>query len=244
MKSLRESILADMNDVLKAGDKTIKNNIKQWLKENLAKGISKCKISRTPNKDGKYEVSSKDNVVFNKKVISLTNGMFIWTEVDGSFNCSNCPNLTSLKGAPEIVNGSFLCSKCKSLKTLEGVSKEVGKKFDCTYCYDLTSLALPGTFEKVGDFVCNNCYNLKSLKGAPEKVDGHFLCNSCSNLTSLEGCPKIVGGVFDCSCCSNLTSLKGAPKEVDGNFGCYNCGKPFIKDEVKSLCDVKGEIYT
>ena len=81
MKSLKESILADMNDVLKAGDKTIKDSIKLWLKENLAKGISKCKISKTPNEDGKYEVSSKDNVVFDKKATSLTNDNFIWTEI-------------------------------------------------------------------------------------------------------------------------------------------------------------------
>lgn len=65
MKTLQESLLDD--DLVEKTDNMIKDQIKAFLKENF-KGASSCKISRTPNKDGKYEVSStKDIEVRNKK---------------------------------------------------------------------------------------------------------------------------------------------------------------------------------
>ena len=198
MKTLKESLLADVDDVLKSGDKIIKDSIKQWLKENLSKGISGCKISKKPNDKGLYEVSAKNNVIFKNKITSLTNDSFIWTEVGGNFNCSYLTSLKSLEGAPKIVAGDFSCYYCESLKTLEG---------------------------------------------APEKVGGRFSCVGCKSLKTLEGAPEKVGGGFYCYNCTSLKTLKGAPKTVGGDFYCSNCGKQFTKDEVKSLCDVKVEIY-
>ena len=68
MKPLRESILDD--DLVAKTDEMIKNEIKAFLKENY-KGANLCKISRNPNSDGKYEVSStKDIEVKNYNITS------------------------------------------------------------------------------------------------------------------------------------------------------------------------------
>ena len=136
-------------------DKSIKDQIKQFLKDNFD-GASLCKISDKPNNNGKYEVSSKGDVlvVKNKSITSLTNGLFIWDTVDKDFRCAFCDLLTSLEGSP----------------------KNVGGTFDCIYCNSLTSLK--GSPEKVGGhFYCYNCKSLKSLEGAPKEVGGDFNCN-------------------------------------------------------------------
>ena len=157
-------------------DKNIKDQIKQFLKENF-KGASSCKRSRKPNTDGKYEVSSTENIlVVNKKITSLTNGTFIWTNVSREFNCWGCKSLTSLEGAPKEVGGDFICWGCKSLTSLEGAPEKVG-----------------------GNFSCNNCASLTSLKGAPKNVGGDFNCYCCDSLTSLKGAPEKIGGDFNCS---------------------------------------------
>ena len=151
MKTLRESILDD--DLVTKTDEMIKDEIKVFLKENF-KGASLCKISRTPNSDGKYEVSStKDIEVKNYNITSLTNGMFIWTTVGGYFSCPMCKSLKSLEGAPEKVGGDFNCFGCPGLTSLKGAPKEV-----------------------VWDFNCSMCESLKSLKGAPKEIGGDFIC--------------------------------------------------------------------
>ena len=74
------------------------------------------------------------------------------------------------------------------------------------------------------------------------KVKGFFTLQNCKNLTSLKNCPDIVTGNFRCSGCSQLDSLEGCPKEVWGDFWCNDCKRKFTKEEVLSLCKVKGEI--
>jgi len=112
-------------------------------------------------------------------------------------------NLTSLEGAPKIVNGYFDCSDNK-----------------------LTSLKFAP--EKVGSFRCTD-NELTTLEGAPQSVDGDFKCVN-NNLQSLKGAPKIVNGWFDCSI-NELTTLEGAPKEVNGVFYCsLNSGKHLDKE--------------
>ena len=149
MKTLRESLLDD--DLVEKTDKMIKDEIKSFLKENYT-GVSLCKISRKPNSDGKYEVSSPKHIeVKNNNITSLTNGMFIWTTVDGHFNCSYCNSLTSLEGAPKEVVMGFYCDH-NEIISLTGSPKKVG-----------------------GHFYCN--YNrLTSLEGAPKEVGGNFDC--------------------------------------------------------------------
>jgi hypothetical protein len=72
-------------------------------------------------------------------------------------------------------------------------------------------------------------------------VGGSFYC-SFNYLTSLENCPKTVGGNFFCSR-NKLTSLKGAPKSVGKDFVCYNNPGKFTKEQVRAVCNVKGDIY-
>ena len=86
----------------------------------------------------------------------------------------------------------------------------------------------------------------KDFRELPYKfgeVNGDFDIDYCKNLTSLKNCPNNVRGYFSCRHCENLISLEGCPKEVKGNFWCGKCKIKFSKEEVESLCKVKGKIY-
>ena len=217
MKSLRESLLDD--DLIDKSDKMIKDEIKSFLKANY-KGVSSCKISREPNADGKYEVSStKDIDVISKKITSLTNGMFIWATVDGYFRVISCNSLKSLEGAPKEVGGHFYCFNCNSLTSLKGAPKKVD-----------------------GGFYFDSNKSLNSLEGAPKEVGGDFYCIKCQSLKTLKGTPEKVGEDFSCINCESLKSLEGAPKEVGGDFSCYGCASKFTIEEVKKISNVKGKI--
>jgi hypothetical protein len=74
------------------------------------------------------------------------------------------------------------------------------------------------------------------------EIDGDFECYNC-NLTSLEGCPQIVNSSFYCSR-NYLTSLEYCPKYVGKSFWCRNNNVKFTEDDIKKLCQVKGNILT
>ena len=171
MKNLKAYIIEgifDIEDNIDNIDKSIKEQIKKFLKDNFG-GASLCKISRKPNKDGKYEVFSSKNIkVKNYKITSLTNGLFIQTTVGDDFYCDNCTSLTSLKGAPKEVGVIFCCEYCKSLKSLEGAPEKVDD-----------------------DFYCSNCKSLTSLEGAPKEVDGNFCCSFCGSMFTREDVKKV-----------------------------------------------------
>ena len=77
-----------------------------------------------------------------------------------------------------------------------------------------------------------------------KKVNGYFNCSwlYLSSLTELP-IPNYIMGDFDCYG-NKLTSLQGAPEEVGGNFSCYNNPTQFTQEDVRRVCDVKGEIFT
>ena len=162
---------------------------------------------RPYKKDGILFVNiDGDIMVKNIHITSLTNGLFCFGKVKGSFDCSNCYSLKSLEGAPKEVGEDFNCFKCEFLTSLEGAPEKVGRYFDCAKCISLMSLK--GAPKEVGgSFSCDNCKSLTSLEGAPEKIVGDFYCFSCKSLTSLKGAPKEVGGDFDCIFCSSLKSI-------------------------------------
>ena len=117
-----ESIL-DIEDNIDNMDESIREEIKHFLKDNF-KTNSTYQISKKPNKEGKFEVLSDGTVsVKNEHITSLTNGSFIWTNIKGNFNCSECDLLTSLEGAPEKVGWNFNCIHCKAEFTEEDVKK-------------------------------------------------------------------------------------------------------------------------
>ena len=177
---------------------------------------------------GEWGVNEKGEVTVSKN-LSFKDNRFDrfpvqFAPVKGFFNCSGCPNLVSLEGAPEYVEGDFFCDKCPKLTSLKGAPSRVGDSFDCRHCPNLTSLE--GAPAHVGwDFSCSDCPKLTSLEGAPAHVEGDFRCSDCVGLTSLEGAPDRVGGDFSCTDCAGLTSLKGAPSHVGGNFWRSFCPK-------------------
>jgi len=118
-------------------------------------------------------------------------------DIDVSFK-----KLTTLEGAPKIINGNFNCSNNK-LTTLEGAPETVDGAF---YCYDNNLTSLKGSPEVVeGAFWCHG-NKLTSLNGSPRTVTGGFYCYG-NNLTTLEGAPESVGGIFNCSYIKKLTQL-------------------------------------
>lgn len=213
------SILDDIDVQIDNTDEIIKNSIRRFIDNNYL--YNSIEISDKPNKDGKYKVSSKGNVVVkNSKIENLTNGLFVWKKTN-RFDCSNCLSLKSLEGAPKEVKGDFYCYNCRSLTSLNGAPKKVTGYFNCSYCK-----------------------NLKSLKGAPKKVDGNFNCSLCNLLTSLEGAPKEVGGNFSCSYCQNLKSLEGSATKVNSDYYCNDCKVKFTEDDVQTVCNIaKEKIY-
>ena len=178
MKTLKEHILEGILDIedninIDTSNMT-KDVIEEFLKENYSI-------------KGSYNINETKNIfivdvtgyvdVTNKNITSLTNGLFEFSKIVGSFNCSGCESLKTLKGSPKEVGWSFNCSYCKSLKTLEGAPKKVGETFYCNNCKSLKSLK--GAPQECYSFYCNNCESLKTLEGAPEKVKGEFYCNYC-----------------------------------------------------------------
>ena len=83
--------------------------------------------------------------------------------------------------------------------------------------------------------------NLTELPIQFGNVEGYVDCSN-NKLTTLKGSPAIIDGSFYCSS-NNLTSLEGCPREVGRDFYCYNNKLKFTKEEVKAVCNVKGEIY-
>ena len=237
MKTLYESLLDD--DLIGKTDNMIKDEIKAFLIENY-KGL--MKISRNPNADGKYEVWSSANIgVKNKNITSLTNGAFIWTTVNGSFEVLDCKYLKSLEGAPKKVGEDFYCSSCDSLTSLKGAPEKVGGNFYCDYNKSLKSLE--GAPKEVGgDFDCSGCKSLESLEGAPKEIIKDFKCSNCQSLKTLKDVPEKVGGDFYCAFNISLKSLEGAPKIVGGDFNCMSCSGQFTEDDVKKISNVKGGI--
>ena len=185
MKTLYESLLDDFDTLDANADP--RKTIEEFLDHNFS-GV--WTISDKPNKDGYYEVSSTFSIHCTKprELSSLTNGLFIWTIVKGSFSCQHCAKLTSLKGGPKEVGRIYQCSHCPNLETLEG-GPEFAGYFDCSWNENLTSLE-GGPKVTQHDFNCSYCPKLKSLEGAPEISGKNFTCYGCGVRFSIEEVQK------------------------------------------------------
>lgn len=212
-----KSLVQHINESLNVDDAS--SEIRRFINENY--DFDSIKISDKPNKDGKYEVNAFGDVeVKNLSISSLTNGMFVWGTVKGSFRCHFCTELETLEGCPSSVDDEFTCENAISLKSLNGAPKKVG-----------------------GNFICSGCTSLTDLKGSPTSIpNGWFLCNHCTSLKTLDGAPKTVDDDFRCHNCTSLKSLKGAPKVVGCDFTCFDCGVDFTEYDVLKSSKVKGEI--
>lgn len=227
MKTLKESILADMDDTLVRGDKeadylAVMNVINKDYK--LYKKYKSDITVVGKSESGKILINGKGKIEFiNKTAKSVVNDIFEWNEIEGEFMCFKC-NIESLEGFPRKVDASNILGKCainvnqcKNLKTLKDAPDIVFGDFYCIACDSLTSLE--GAPEKMGgDFFCGQCDSLKTLKGAPKYLSGEFSCSGCKNLESLEGVPDKIYGDFDCGYCKSLKSLKGLPSHIEGSL--------------------------
>lgn len=147
---------------------TRKANPEEYIRV-LLKEYYKIESPEIEEEKDTYIVNCKGDVTIkpNEKVESLTRDFYRFGSIQGNFDCSGCPNLKSLEGAPQEVEGIFYCSGCPNLESLEGAPQEVK-----------------------GNFYCIGNESLTTLKGAPQKVEGVFDCSGCINLESLEGAPK------------------------------------------------------
>ena len=92
----------------------------------------------------------------------------------------------------------------------------------------------------VGSFFCGH-NKLTTLAGSPSSVGRNFDC-SYNDLTSLEFAPTNVGRDFWCGV-NDLTSLEFAPTNVGRDFDCIENQVKFTKEQVRAVCDVKGDIF-
>lgn len=218
--NIYEGILGDIEDRLESS-----NDIKAVIEE-FIDNLYDCSytISNKPNKDGKYEVSSNGDVKIKKGpgshgVKSLTNGLFVWSTVQGDFRISLMQKLESLDGCPKKVQGTFDI-RWTNIKSLKGCPEYVGGKLMFSYCNYLETMEYAPNY--VGEYICiDSCKTLKSLKGLPDKINGDLYFDDCPNIKSLDGIPSI----------------------IKGNLFCKRCGEKFMKRDIKKRCTVGGKIY-
>ena len=127
-----------------------------------------------------------------------------------------------------------------------GVKKQVNKVEIEAWCDEMGIENY--TINSKGEIDVDGCVWLGNgeFKELPYKfgtVMGDFEINKNANLISLKNCPDYVGGYFSCRKCTSLDSLEGCPKEVINYFYCNNCKRKFTEEEVRSLCEVKNDIY-
>lgn len=177
MESLQNYIIEAMGGEDKQAIKETKNKIKEYLKKYYM-GASYMKISKTPDANGKFIVTTA--YITTKTltdISSLTNGLFKFGPCE-TLEIVNVRNLTSLEGAPQDVERDCKICLCTELKSLEGCPKNVGS-FECSNT-GIISLE-GGPTEVGGDYKVNDNNDLKTLKGAPKKVYRNFDCSRWEN---------------------------------------------------------------
>ena len=195
-------------------DNNIEDNNEEFAIRNFIDTNYECKGELKISKEGDtYYVDCVDDVIVkNKKLTSLTDGLFKWNYVDGEFDCSYCL-IETLEGAPEEVYGSINCSGCKKLISLKGAPESV-QSFDCSG----TSIkSLDYAPLRTMEFYCSNCDKLEDISWIYNHggyVDGQFQCCNNKKLKSISHLPEknaYEGYVIDLSNNINLRSLDGCP---------------------------------
>lgn len=209
---IKESLLDDEDELMDkhTPEKLIIDFIKRMYDD-----VRENQLVVRKEKSG-YIVDCKGDVrISDRRIKSLTDGLFKWGVVKGNFTCARCSSLISLEGCPEEVGRNFDCSYCKNLVSLEGAPKFVGESFDCSWCA-----------------------KIKTLEGCPNEVGWNFKCSICDSLISLKGCPKRIPQDFLMEYCKSLTSLEFFPKRIGRRVYCSWCGKEFTLAEVQKYCDI------
>lgn len=123
MKTLRESLLDVDNNI----DNFDENVVVKFIKDNFWGDFEIVgKVE-----DGKYGVCGRHIRVTNNNLTSITNGMFVWVDVD-SFDYGKC-KVTSLKDMPldGKINAEYLKIKfdSKEIAKIKKDLKEIWKKY-------------------------------------------------------------------------------------------------------------------
>lgn len=123
MKTLRESLLDVDNNI----DNFDENVVIKFIEDNFWGDFEII----GKNKDGKYEVWGEHIRVANNNLTSITNGMFVWVDVE-SFDYGKC-KVTSLKDMPleGKINAEYLKIKfdSKEIAKIKKDLKEIWKEY-------------------------------------------------------------------------------------------------------------------
>jgi hypothetical protein len=235
MKNLYESILDDIEDTIKAGDKKIEEyNIREFIKKNYEilpvtyADVSNPIEIRNSNDVCEVIINGRLNLK-NKSLKTLTDGTFRFKTVNGIFDISDS-NIETLENCPETVD-SFYATNCTKLKSLQYCPKCVDYLFEISGCTGIKNLKyMP---ERIGSFIDVSGCSISNLRGL-SKVEIMDLaglclvCKNCDNLKDLSGCHKKTATIL-CSDCKNLESFKGCPNMTAfyGRYSidCSNCPK-------------------
>lgn len=252
MKSLKpiiESLLDDEDEIASNDEVLIIQFINKYYKFNFSEPGSPNDLNpKYVLENGVVHVYGNVHVK-DKSIETLTNGLFKFGVVTDSFHCSNCANLKSLEGAPQLV-GSFDCHGCSSLKSLEGGPQYVGGKisrstnqwnapqFNCSGTA-ITSLkgAPIGYVEHTGNFNTykgvdgaiyaytniKDCPNLTTIDWNIKKYYGNFSIQNCPNLRDLKGMPQKIYGSLWINLCNSLKSLEGGPSYISDELQITSC---------------------
>ena len=157
MKNLKDILLEasilDIDDTLSVSSDDLRREaVKKFIKDNYNDAGASIKISVKPNKDDKFEVSTRGFVRIKpdkkEELTSITNGDFVWTYVAGGFDISWMDNLETLEGMPKEIGGSLWMNNCPKLKSLDGFPEKVGTKDRGSMIY-IGRTGTPRFFKKV-----------------------------------------------------------------------------------------------
>ena len=98
MITLKESILSDMEDTMSVGEADAARIIIDEFINNNYYPV-KYTVLKKPNKDGKYVVNARGNVLLHRTAKSITNDIFVWGKCN-MFVCNDNEYITNLIGAP------------------------------------------------------------------------------------------------------------------------------------------------
>lgn len=253
---------------MKSFKKYIKQYIKPYINESLLDDeeelatndeqliisyLTRCyQINGKTPKESNYRIENGEVIVngnlrvIDKSIEHLTNGLFKFKYVNGSFDCMLCENLKSLEGAPQYVRSSFTCEGCKNLKSLEGGPQYVGMKptnmsqwhmpvYECGGT-SITSLkGAPKGYLIPTNWDCRgvdddlqirlkaNDVPITTIDWGIKNLHGTVRLKNCPNLKNLNGLPQKIYGSLMIEICPNLATLKGAPQKIYGNLGIEEC---------------------
>ena len=221
----------DIDKMMSGNDRNIvEASIKMFIRDNYANGDRFDDLFRIrwvddfPYVD---QIAGNSLDVSNRDITSLTNGIFKWGSVKGDFECTNCPNLKSLEGAPEKCN-RFNCSYCENLVSLEGVSKTCDK-IRCTGCTKLKSLkGVPVHLELLD---LEDCVNISSLTELSSTQIRTLLCSGCIKIKNFKGVNAVS---IACNGCTGIKSLRYLPVNLL-SLSCRNAGLQNLDGMPKQL---------